>query len=171
MCEILCHNHPATDWLSFAVSRTTVNVDTGCWEYNCDPSHNGYGRIVIDGKRVRIHRASYSRFVGEIPEGMFICHHCDVRSCWNPQHLFVGSAADNYRDMVGKGRNSPLLIPTYYRGTQYRGGRPTLNEHQVKEIKEMVKNSDLSNSHIGSLYGVSKSAIQKIRSGETWARV
>ena len=69
----------------------------------------GYGQFArnIDKKckHFYFHRYMYELAVGPIPKGMFVCHHCDVPRCGNPQHLFVGTTQDNTADMVRKGRN------------------------------------------------------------------
>lgn len=69
----------------------------------------GYGTITVThgGRRSHVgaHRLAYELAFGEIPEGLLVLHTCDVRRCVNPDHLFVGSQADNVADMMAKGRH------------------------------------------------------------------
>lgn len=84
--------------------------ETGCWEWiGCDKK-DGYGEIHVDGKNMRAHRASYTVFKEDIPNGLLVCHKCDNRKCVNPDHLFLGTHKDNWDDAVNKGR---IVTPVY----------------------------------------------------------
>lgn len=79
-----------------------------CWEWQGTRLPSGYGRIGIAGKGQGVtdltHRVAYRIANGEIPPGMEVCHTCDNPPCCNPDHLFLGTHADNMRDMSAKGR-------------------------------------------------------------------
>lgn len=81
-------------------------TETGCWLWTGKLDRSGYGYLVHDERPRRAHRMSWKLHVGPIPEGLHVCHRCDVRSCVNPAHLFLGTARDNIRDCWAKGRGS-----------------------------------------------------------------
>ena len=84
-------------------SRHTKTPD-GCWVWT-GYNDGRYGLISIKGKEEKAHRASYRQYVGEIPDGYSVMHACDNTLCMNPEHLSVGTHADNMKDMVDKGRS------------------------------------------------------------------
>jgi hypothetical protein len=76
-----------------------------CWLWTGQPGDNGYGRVKLNGISTRTHRWAYMLAKGAIPTSGHICHTCDIRMCVNPNHLFLGTALENMRDMVAKERN------------------------------------------------------------------
>jgi hypothetical protein len=84
-----------------------VNKTDSCWLWTGALNSKGYGSMGFEGKTTSTHRLSYLWFKGEIPEGMFVCHTCDVPSCVNPEHLFLDTNSGNMKDMFKKGRNGP----------------------------------------------------------------
>ncbi len=81
-----------------------VRVTPGCWLWTASAKPGGYGQILVGRVPAYAHRVSYELYVGEIPEGMVVRHKCDVRLCVNPDHLELGTQADNVMDCIKRGR-------------------------------------------------------------------
>lgn len=77
------------------MSKVDVDDDTGCWLWTGAIDRYGYGQIGVEGRVTGVHRASYSTFVGPIPEGLTIDHLCRVRRCLNPEHLETVTSREN----------------------------------------------------------------------------
>jgi len=100
-------------------ARCTVTPG-GCWEWQGGHGRVpwNYGEVIVQGRRWRVHRLTYTLAKGPIPKGLFVCHACDNPPCCNPKHLWVGSQGQNIRDARSKNR--------HYRGakTHCRRGHP-----------------------------------------------
>lgn len=90
------------------IMRKVVIQKNGCWEWHGPVNHKGYGFNTYKGQSEAVHRVMYrcTKGNGEIPDGMFVCHHCDNRRCVNPEHLWIGTNNDNVQDMRLKKRGN-----------------------------------------------------------------
>lgn len=137
-----------------------------CWLWQ-GPLHKGYGFFERHGKRYYAHRVSYELHYGPIPatekcHDTSVCHTCDMPACCNPAHLFLGTQADNNRDMTAKGRHADL------RGEQ--NGYAKLTEKDVIEIR-CLHEQGIMGTAIGRQFNVSKSLIYQIVRREAWKHV
>jgi hypothetical protein len=82
-----------------------VDARTGCWLWQGSTDDNGYGQLTVNGEHKRAHRYYYEQKYGCIPDGLCGCHECDNPLCCNPDHIFLGTKADNMADMYAKGRD------------------------------------------------------------------
>lgn len=87
------HNVPILDKL---IAR--YKKEGTCWNWTSGKDVNGYGRLWYNGQNSTAHTVAYSVFVGPIPKGLEVRHKCDNPSCINPDHLELGTHADNMRD-------------------------------------------------------------------------
>jgi hypothetical protein len=136
--------------------------ETACWEWTGSKDRKGYGRLGIAGIPELAHRIAYRLHRGEIPEGAHVCHHCDNPSCVNPMHLFVGTNADNMRDMVEKGRQSHPV------GEQHPQAKVTAA--QVVEIRERYSQGERP-IRLAQEYGIAACTVNNIAAGRSWKSV
>lgn len=134
-----------------------------CWNYTGALMHRGYGNFWFRGTTYRAHRASYIIFKGEIPEGLYVLHKCHNRKCCNPNHLEVGTHADNMDDMKEADRAA--------KGSA--NGNSRLTEREVLEIafKYYMGLGGVTAASLGHEYGVSKVTIGNIIHGKQWSSI
>jgi hypothetical protein len=142
-----------------------VEKTTECWLWRAYRFPSGYGKFWADGTHDYAHRFSFRLHYGAIPDGMYVLHTCDVRHCVHPEHLFVGTQADNIHDMDAKHRRG-LSRPHHIRkGIEHHAAR--LTAEQVVAIRASADTAIQLASH----YGVSARTIRKIRQRVRWAHI
>lgn len=139
--------------------RSIPEPNSGCWLWLLGQHPKGYGSFSIGHARKHTaHRVSYVAFIGDIPDGLQVCHRCDNPPCVNPEHLFAGTPKQNTRDMIAKDRGN--------RGE--RNGGAKLLPHEVLDIISLGE-CGLSDREINDRYRqVTESAIYQITAGVRW---
>jgi hypothetical protein len=117
----------------------------------------GYGVFNRFRKPAKAHRLAYEFTHGPCPSGLFVCHHCDVPSCCNPAHLFVGTPQDNVDDMRRKNRHAH----------GERSSSAKLTVARVRTIKRLLA-AGMVQRRIAAIFGVLQSTISDIATGTTW---
>lgn len=135
--------------------------NSGCWLWGAALNDLGYGIFHAEGERTA-HRASWRLHRGEIPDALHVLHRCDNRACVNPAHLFLGTHADNVRDMWSKGR-----------GPRRQGeavASSKLAEDDVVAIRSMYR-SGARQVDIATAFGVAQTTISSIVRRQRWRHV
>lgn len=130
----------------------------GCWEWRGSKDWCGYGTIKYKERTIKAHRYSYTLSGGEdIPEGMVVRHKvCDNPPCVNPDHLLLGTQAENVEDTVTAGRAS--------------SGNPKLNPQVVREARQMLA-SGMKQGAVEEHFGMARGQASRILNGKIWAWV
>lgn len=126
--------------------RATVITNIGCWISN-RKKKDFYSLMTVNGRLDTAHRTFYKYFKGPIPTGMMVCHKCDQKPCFNPEHLFLGTAKDNVHDMMMKGR-------------MVRKKKTIKLDNEMPRIKRLIKKG-YSQIKVAKIIGLSSSAISR----------
>ena len=146
------------DWWS---DHPILKQPNGCWEWQGARGPKGYGITTASGHpyNKRAHRVSYEKAHGTFPPEMLVCHTCDNPPCVNPEHLFLGTYADNSDDKVAKGRHP--------HGESH--GRAKITEADVVAIRE--KYAVMTGKELAAQYGMSLRQIMNIVHRKQWVNV
>jgi hypothetical protein len=106
----------------YLLARYDLEPATGCWVWKMSTAGAGYGYFLWQGRWTYAHRAAWAAWRGPVPSGQYVLHHCDNPRCLNPDHLFVGSQAENLADMCQKGRHvsNSEALKEHYRAKRRR---------------------------------------------------
>jgi hypothetical protein len=110
------------------------------------------------------HRFAYELLVGPIPDGMFVCHHCDNPPCVNPKHLFLGTQLDNMRDKVAKGRHHAPGPTNPAKGGD--NGRAVLTQQDVDRLRSLEGTTSIS--ALSREFGIGRTQVGRILRRESW---
>lgn len=132
-----------------------------CWVWTAALDDGGYGVFgMCHSKVISAHRFAYLLERGPIRDGLNVLHRCDNRPCVNPDHLFLGTQADNMRDMAQKGRGGKAKA----RGAQHWNARLTADD--VRAIRAYPAGAMAR--EIAERFGVSRMTVIAIRNGRLW---
>lgn len=148
-------NTPASFW------ARVDQPDSGCWAWTGVVDRGtGYGHVQYRGRNVLAHRLAYELACGPIPAGLQVCHACDNRRCCRPDHLWLGTHADNLRDAVAKGR--------MHRGERH--GHARLTAEDIVDIRRGLA-AGIPGAVLARLHGVHPNTIYNIGKGRSWSHV
>jgi hypothetical protein len=152
-----------------------------CWIWTGKLTFKGYGSIypgadfIPPRRTIATHRASWLLHYGEIPIGLWILHHCDNPPCIRPTHLFLGTAADNTRDMLAKGRAASgeraglrLHPESILRGEAHQNAK--LKEPDIIHIRQLAANG-ICYADIAPMFGIARSTVGSIVQRRIWKHV
>ena len=136
--------------------------ESGCWIWMRALTRSGYGQLTYLNRHMEAHRASWITHRGEIPDGLGVLHRCNIRSCVNPDHLYLGGQKENVADAIAAGtfRSPPRRLGSFHPLSK-------LNEGQARKIKYGTEPAVV----VADSFGVKVQTVYAIRSGRQWKHV
>ena len=142
-----------------------LKTPEGCWLWIGAKDTPGYGRFFVSKEHGLdgAHRVSYTLFRGSIPEGLHVCHTCDVKLCVNPDHLFLGTNKENHHDYFRK-------YGKIHSAGEYNA-RSKLTVNKVLAIRRLMAQGKFKAIHIASVFGIHWNSVYRINRREAWSHI
>jgi hypothetical protein len=148
-------------------SKCCPEALSGCWLWHASVDRDGYGTFYHETRTIGAHRHAWALSNGPVPAGMFVRHKCDVPACVNPDHLELGTHAQNMRDMTERGRQARgEVLAKLKRGELAPHAK--LTAAQVSEIRSTYAQGDVTRAELARRYGVSQVQIGNVVRGKCW---
>jgi hypothetical protein len=159
-----------TAYLLWKLAGRVEVRESGCWEWVGALTTKGYGHFTIGGRGQNqtklVHRTVYQLCIADTSEKLLVCHHCDNPACCRPDHLFLGTHAQNLQDATRKGR----LHGSGVRGERH--GQARFTEDQVRDIRKRASSGGPGiQAQLAREYHCERSYISKIVRRVWWAHV
>lgn len=123
--------------------------ESGCWIWQQSTDSSGYGAVMCAGVYYRTHRLALHLWKGfDLNSLLYVCHHCDIPACCNPDHLFTGTQRDNMRDSARKGRHAD------FKGSKH--GKAKVDEDDVLLLRELHSTGEWSSADLGRVFGTNR---------------
>lgn len=154
----------------FWVNVGVTNDPEDCWEWMGEiigSRDSSRGEFWMGGKKHSSSRAAWILAVGPIPDGLWVLHTCDNGRCCNPAHLYLGTAKDNVRDMMERGRARMGLHMRNNPRCGEQSSRAILTEVVVQELRA-ARLTGKSYEQLGREFGISKATVCQVVTGTTW---
>lgn len=138
-----------------------INKSGECWLWTKSCDKDGYGKFWFNYKGIKACKMAYVLTCGEVPDGMCVLHKCDNPPCCRPDHLYLGTQADNVMDRMNRGR-------------QRRGeAHPltTLSDRNVLDIRRRFIGGRGEQTNLAFIYNVSLGVINRIVRRKTWTHI
>lgn len=162
---------PTLDAFLAKVTKTET-----CWLWMGKRRETGYGLMYFAGRYIRTHRLAWQLFRGDIPDGMEVCHRCDNPPCVNPDHLWVGTHAENMKDAAKKGRiaSGDKSGARLYGAPWSKGelsGKAKLTTADVIEIRRLCDTLGMRQTKVAKMFGVSSCQVSVIVRRKQWKHI
>jgi hypothetical protein len=150
---------------------------TPCLEWMARRNHKGYGQFRISGKTQQSHRVAWEFANGPVPDGMRVLHRCDNPPCVDEEHFFLGTDADNYSDMVNKGRDRKASGDANGAYT-HPESRPRGEDNGFAKLKATdvlrifsLRRDGMTLQQIADVVGISNGHTHRVLTRKVWAHV